>query len=113
MTGGGACAPGRIALALWFGLAASIAAWPIGDAGIGWTAAIVALLPLSAPVAGIWRLARKTLAWAPLTLSPALAIAVTEVVVNEPARVRASISLALILAAFSALIATLRAGARG
>jgi hypothetical protein len=40
--------------------------------------------------------------------SPPLALALTEILVNPAARTRAAVSLALILAAFAAVIAALR-----
>jgi len=98
----------QVALAVWLALLISVACWPLGDAGIGWLTTALAFLPLLAPVSGMARGARRALRWAPLTLAPALALAITEILVNPAARTRASASLALILAAFAAVIATLR-----
>ena len=98
----------RIALAAWLALLVSIACWPLGDGGIGPLTTALAFLPLLAPLPGMARGTRRTLRWAPLTLAPPLALALTEILVNPAARTRASVSLALILAAFAAVIATLR-----
>lgn len=106
-------ATGRTALAVWLALLVSIACWPLGDAGIGEITTVIALLPLLAPIRGMTRGRRRTFGWAPLTLAPALAMALTEVMVNEAARMRAAVSLALILMAFAVVIATLRATPRG
>jgi len=102
----------RVTLAVWLSLLVSVACWPLGDAAIGWLTTALAGLPLVAPIGGMTRGARQTLRWAPLTLTPSLALALTEILVNPAARMRASVSLALILAAFAAIVATLRRTAR-
>jgi len=98
----------QITLAAWLLLLASVASWPLGSTGIGWPTTALACLPLLAPLIGLARDSRRTLRWAPLTLAPALALALTEILVNPAARNSASWSLALILAAFASVIATLR-----
>ena len=98
----------RVALAVWLALLISVACWPLGEGGIGPLTTALAFLPLLAPLPGMARGTRRTLRWAPLTLAPPLAIALTEILVNPAARTRASVSLALILAAFAAVIAALR-----
>jgi uncharacterized membrane protein len=103
---------GRATLAAWLALAVSIACWPLGESGIGWIATAVAGVPLLPAVPGIARGARRTLRWAPLAPAPALALSLTEILVNAAARTRATASLALAFIAFAALIATLRAGGR-
>ncbi len=100
--------PMVLALGLWLALVASIASWPLGGAGIGWPTAALAWLPLLAPLAGLARGAQRTFRWAPLTLAPALAITLTEALVNPAAQTRAAITLALALASFAAVIASLR-----
>ena len=103
----------QVALAVWLALLISIACWPLGAGGIGPLTTALAMLPLLAPMPGMARGTRRTLRWAPLTLAPSLALALTEILVNPAARTRASVSLALILAAFAAVIATLRRDAPG
>ena len=103
---------GQVALAVWLALLISIACWPLGDGGIGPLTTALAFLPLLAPLPGMARGTRRTLRWAPLTLAPPLALALTEILVNPAARTRTSVSLALILVAFAAVIATLRRAAR-
>ncbi|MGH8250339.1 MAG: DUF2069 domain-containing protein [Steroidobacteraceae bacterium] len=98
-----------LALAAWLALAVSIACWPLGDGAIGWPTALLALLPLLLPLPGIARGRRRSFGWAPLTLAPALAFSLTEILVNAPARWRAVLTLGLILAAFATLLAALRA----
>jgi uncharacterized membrane protein len=98
----------RLALAAWLALLISIACWPFGDAGIGPLTTALALLPLLAPLPGMARGTRRTLRWAPLVLALPLTLALTEILVNPAARTRAAVSLALLLAAFAAVIATLR-----
>jgi len=98
----------RIALAAWFLLAASVAAWPWAGAGIGGIMAALAFVPLLLPVPGLVRGSRKALRAAPMALAPALALAITESLVNPAARLPAGASLALVLVAFAAIVAALR-----
>lgn len=103
----------RAAVVAWLAIAASVACWPIGASGIGWPTTVLAFLPLLLPLAGIARGSRRAYRVAPMTLAPALALAVTEFLVNEPARLRTGASLALILVAFASLVAALRTAPRG
>ncbi len=96
----------------WLALIVSIACWPFSAAGIGWLITALALLPLLMPVAGIARGSRRTFGWAPLALAPALALTLTEILVNAGARTPTTVSLVLIFVAFAALIASLRQTAR-
>ena len=96
----------RAALLIWALLIASVSVWPF--AGVGWIASALALLPLLLPVPGFIKKAPRTLRWSSLTLAPALAFAVTELLVNSRARIPAVLTLALILAAFAAIVALLR-----
>ena len=104
----------QFAIVAWLLLVASIAAWPFTAPGIGPITSAIALLPLVFPLPGLIRGHRRTLQWSPLTLAPALALALTEILVNESARGPAILTLALLLASFAAIIAALRAspGAR-
>jgi uncharacterized membrane protein len=97
---------------MWMLLVASIAAWPFAAAGIGLTTTALALLPLFPPLPGLIDGRRRTLQWSPLTLAPALAFALTEILVNAPARMPAILTLALILVAFATIIAALRVSPR-
>ena len=99
----------RLALGAWLLLIASIVAWPLAEAGIGIITTAIALLPLLLPLPGLVRARRRTLKWSSLTLAPALALALTEILVNAPARVPATLTLALIFAAFAIIVAALRA----
>ena len=98
----------RLAIGMWALLAASIVSWPFVADGIGLTTTALALLPLFLPLPGLIVGRRRTLQWSPLTLVPALALALTEILVNPPARMAAILTLALILAAFATIIAALR-----
>jgi uncharacterized membrane protein len=98
----------RLATAAWLLLIASIARWPFGAAGIGPLTAAIALLPLLMPLPGLFMGSRRTLQWSPLTLAPALALALTEILVNAPARKLVTLTLVLIFAAFAMMIAALR-----
>ncbi len=96
------------AIAAWLALAGSIALWPVPDAGIGVAAALIAGLPLALPLPGLLRGTRRSLRAAPMALAPALALAVTEVLVNPPARPFAGAALALVFVAFAGVLAALR-----
>jgi uncharacterized membrane protein len=96
------------AIAAWLALAGSIALWQVAASGIGIVATLVAGLPLLLPLPGLLRGARRSLRAAPMTLAPTLAIAVTEFVVNPPARPFAGVTLALVFAAFAGILAALR-----
>ena len=103
----------RVALAAWLLLAASIAAWAFAGAGIGRLSTALAFLPLLLPLPGLVRGSRRALRAAPMALAPALAIAITEVLVNPPARFLAGVTLALVLSAFAGIVAALRAAPPG
>ncbi len=110
MTGGGS-APRirRLALRVWLLLLVSVAAWPFASAGIGLITTLISLLPLVLPIPDLLRARRRVLQWAPLTLAPVLALTLAEILANAAARIAASVTLALILAAFAVTIAALRA----
>ena len=99
---------GGAAIAAWLALAGSIALWQAAGSGIGITATLIAGLPLLLPLPGLLRGARRSLRAAPMTLAPALALAVTEFLVNPPARPFAGATLALVFAAFAGILAALR-----
>lgn len=98
----------RLAAGAWLALIASIASWPFATARIGMLTTAIALLPLLLPLPGLLMGWRRTLQWSPLTLAPALALSLTEVLVNAPARILGTLTIVLILAAFAMLIAALR-----
>jgi uncharacterized membrane protein len=102
----------RVAVAAWLLLMSSVAAWPFEAAGIGRVFAAIAFLPLLLPLPGLLGDSSRALRAAPLALAPVLALAVTEVVANPPARPWAGLSLALVFVAFAALIAAIRASPR-
>ncbi len=95
------------AVAAWLALAGSIALWQAGS-GIGIVATLVAGLPLLLPLPGILRGARRSLGAAPMALAPALALAITEFLVNPPARPFAGATLAIAFTAFAAVLTALR-----
>lgn len=104
--------PARIArgaaIAAWVALAGSVTLWPASGTGIGVVTTLLAGLPLLLPLPGLLHGARRTLRAAPMALAPALTLALTEVLVNPPARPFTGATLALVLAAFTALLAALR-----
>jgi len=103
----------RIALIAWVLLAASVAGWPLAGAGISRVAAAVAFVPLLLPLPGITRSSLRALRAAPMALAPALALAITEILVNAAARPIAGTTLMLACAAFAAVVAAIRAAPRG
>ena len=108
MTAAHAALMRRLATSAWLLLIASVATWPFGAARIGLVTTAIALLPLLMPLPGLLTGRRRTLQWSPLTLAPVLALALTEILVNAPARTFVSLTLMLILVAFATLIAALR-----
>ena len=98
----------RLAVAAWILLGASVALWPASGAGIGPLTAAFAFIPLLLPLPGLVRGSVKWLRAAPMALAPALALAITEILVNPPARPFAGASLALAFLAFAAIVAALR-----
>lgn len=102
----------RLAIGAWTLLLISIVAWPFTGGGISPVTTAIASLPLLLPLPGLVRGRRRTLQWSSLTLAPALALALTEILVNARARMPATLTLALIFAAFGASIAALRASPR-
>jgi hypothetical protein len=104
--------PARVArgaaIAAWLALAGSIALWPVSDSGIGVITTLLAGVPLLLPLPGLLGGVRRVLRAAPMALAPALALATTEFLVNVPARPFAGATLALVLAAFAAILAALR-----
>jgi uncharacterized membrane protein len=91
---------------LWIAVTSSLLAWMT----VGYSAplCILAVLPLLAPLNGLWRGRRRTYAWATLFAVPYLAFAITELLVNPAARWMAAISLLLIFAWFCTMILFLR-----
>jgi uncharacterized membrane protein len=99
----------RVAIAAWLGLIASVVIWPLPAAGIGTVAAVIAGLPLLLPLPGLVRASRRAFRAAPMALAPALALSITECLVNPAARIAAVATLTLAFAAFASLLAALRA----
>lgn len=99
----------QLTIAAWLLLAGSVAAWSLIEAaGIGLVTASIAFLPLLLPVAGLLRGSPSAYRLAALTLAPALALALTEFLVNAPSRPLTGATLALILLAFAGLVAALK-----
>lgn len=105
---GPARAAHRAAVAAWLALAGSVALWQLPGSGIGIVATLVAGLPLLLPLPGILGGARRSLGAAPMALAPALALTITEFIANPQARPFAGATLALVFAAFAAVLAALR-----
>ena len=102
----------RVAIAAWLLLMLSVAAWALEAVGIGHTFAAIAFLPLLLPLPGLLGNSGRALRAAPLALAPVLALAITEIVANPPARPWPGLSLALVLTAFAAIIAAIRTSPR-
>lgn len=102
----------HFALAAWILLALSVAAWPFAGAGTGAITSAIAFLPLLLPLPGIARGSLRALRASPMALAPVLALAITETLANPAARFTAGATLALVLLAFAAVVAAIRAGPR-
>jgi uncharacterized membrane protein len=92
---------------LWAAVALSLLGWML--AGYPWLICVLAVLPLLAPLNGLWRGRRHTYAWATLFAIPYLVFALTELLVNPAARWVAAFSLLLVFAWFCTMILFLRA----
>jgi uncharacterized membrane protein len=97
-------------LLAWCALLVTLAAWQLaGGAGGGAILVLAATaLPALAPLPGLWRGRRRSYRWAPLTLAPALAWSLTEIVANPPARAVATVTALLVIVALAAVVAALR-----
>lgn len=102
----------RVAVAAWLLLMLSVAAWVFAAAAISHIVAAIAFLPLLLPLPGLLGNSSRALRAAPLALAPVLALAVTEILANPPARPWAGLSLAFVFAAFAAIIAAIRTSPR-
>jgi uncharacterized membrane protein len=91
---------------LWAAVALSLLAWMM--VGYPWAICILAVLPLLAPLHGLWRGRRHTYAWSTLFAIPYLTFAMTELLVNPAARWVAGLSLLLIFGWFCTMILYLR-----
>jgi uncharacterized membrane protein len=98
----------RIALAAWLLLAACVLAWPFTGSRIGPVATGVAFLPLLLPLHGLVAGSPVTLRTTPMAVAPALAWALTEALVNPAARAHMAATLALLVAAFAAMLPVIR-----
>ncbi len=100
----------RSTLLTWLVLLGLLLAWHLapGEAALGATVLAVVALPLLAPLPGLWRGTRRTYRWAPLTLAPALAWSLTEILANPPARGFAIACGLLGFVSLAAVVATLR-----
>jgi len=100
----------RAALLGWTGLLLALATWHLEAHAGGPAVALLAVtaLPLLPPLPGLWRGQRRTYRWAPLTLAPALAWSLTEIVANPASRGPAVLVGLLCIFALAAVVAALR-----
>jgi len=99
-----------LTLLAWMGLLLLVLAWhAVGvPAAPGPVILSVVTLPLLAPLPGLWAGRRRTYRWAPLTLAPALAWSLTEILANPPARRFAVAASLLAFLSLAAVVAALR-----
>lgn len=99
-----------VVLSLWLMLSLTLVAWHLQ--GLGAAAAAVAVLftvgPLLLPLPGLLQGDPRTYRWATLTLAPALAWSLTELVANPAARWPATAVALLSVLSLAALVAALR-----
>ena len=98
----------RATLGAWVLLGLVLLAWPFFVMRSSAIVSLAACALLLLPIGGFRRGRIRTLRWAPLTLTPALVLALTELIANPAARSPATLTLALVLIAFTADIAWLR-----
>lgn len=95
-----------LTIGLWIAMTLSLLAWM--TAGYPPLICLLAVLPLLAPLNGLWHGRRRTYAWATLFAVPYLAFALTELLANPAARWVAAASMLLIFAWFCTMILFLR-----
>ena len=98
------------ALLLWCLLPLALLAWQVTPpATMGSYAVVLAtVLPMAMPLPGMLRTRRRSFRWAPLTLAPAMAWSLTELVANPAARFPAGLCALLAFLALAAVVAALR-----
>lgn len=98
------------ALLGWAGQLLALATWHLNAHAAGAAVALLVLTvaPLLPPLPGLWAGRRRTYRWAPLTLAPALAWSLTEIVANPTSRGPAVLVGLLCVFALAAVVATLR-----
>jgi len=103
--------PARAAtLAIWALLVATLMAWHVSSHAVPAATglSLLTVVPLLFALPGLWRGQRPTYRWAALTLAPALAWALTEMLANAAERAVATATALLAFLALSALVAALR-----
>lgn len=97
-------------LLLWCLLALVLLAWQLGPpVTVGSCAIVLAtVLPMAFPIPGMLKTRRRSFRWAPLTLAPAMAWSLTELVANPLARLPAGLCALLGFLALAAVVAALR-----
>lgn len=99
-----------LTLLAWAGLLVLLLAWhAVPRAGaLGSIVLALVALPLLAPLPGLWKGRRRSYRWAPLTLAPALAWSLTEILANPAARAYATAAALLSFLSLAAIVASLR-----
>lgn len=94
----------------WVALLLVQSAWLLPDAATagGMAVLVGTVLPPLLPLHGLWRGRRRTYRWAALTLAPAMAWSLTELVANPAVRGTAVLSAMLAFLSLAAVVATLR-----
>lgn len=100
----------RAVILLWIALGATLSAWSLADGSTpgGMVLALITVGPLLLPLPGLWAGRRRSYRWAPLTLAPALACSLTELVANPPQRALAAFVALLSFLCLAAIVAALR-----
>lgn len=100
-----------VTLLVWLMLATLLGGWHAATSTVPGALALglVTVVPLLLPLRGLWVARRRSYRWAPLTLAPALAWSLTELVANPEVRGVAALAALLAFLALAAVVATLRA----
>lgn len=102
-----------VVLALLAALAAALVAWQRAPLAAGSLAPLLWLVPLLFPLPGLIRGKRYTYAWSTLVVIGYVALALTEIIAQPPARSLPAAILFVSFALFVALVAYLRVTRRG
>ncbi|MGA1729110.1 MAG: DUF2069 domain-containing protein [Steroidobacteraceae bacterium] len=106
--------PALLSRAAWLVAILTNSAWHLASQPTAAEGLLLAVTggPMLLPLPGLWALRRRTLGWAPLTLSPAMTIALTELIANPEERWIAAAAAFSCFLALAGVVAALRRAPR-
>lgn len=106
--------PALLSRGAWLAAILTHLVWHLADppTAAGGLLLAVTVGPMLLPLRGLWALRRRTLGWAPLTLSPAMTVALTELIANPAERWAAAAAAFSCFLALAGVVAALRRAPR-